>query len=62
MTTHRLRIVQVFRVERQIIVEVEAPDPQSAIDHQMEEDAPHSNDPRWKSQWTIENEHIELAR
>jgi hypothetical protein len=62
MTTHRLRIDQVFRVERAIIVEIEAPDPQSALDHQMEEDAPPPDHPRWTSQWTLENEDIEPAR
>jgi len=61
MTAHSLQIVQVFRVERTIILSVEAPDEQAAIDRQSEGDAPAFDDPRWRASWTLENELIEPA-
>lgn len=58
MTSHKVRIVQVFRVEREIIVAVDAPDMQTAIDVQEESDAPGFDDPGWQSSWTLENEAV----
>lgn len=58
MTFHQVRIVQVFRVEREIIVTVDAPDMQTAIDIQAENEAPGFDDPGWQSSWTLENEEI----
>lgn len=62
MTLHRIRIVQVFRVEREIVITTEATDMQSAIDGQSESAAPGFNDRRWVSSWTLENEEVEPAR
>ncbi|WIW89616.1 hypothetical protein K3M67_06570 [Sphingobium sp. V4] len=61
MTAYSLQIVQVFRVERTIVVTVEAPDEQTAIDWQSEGDAPAFDDPRWRASWTLENELVEPA-
>lgn len=58
MTPHQVRIVQVFRVERQIIVAIDAPDIQTAIDIQAESEAPGFDDPGWQSSWTLENEAV----
>ncbi|WP_336963692.1 hypothetical protein [Sphingobium aquiterrae] len=61
MTSHEIRIVQVFRVERAIVVSVDAPDCQTAIDIQSEGDVPSFADVRWGSLWTLENEQVEAA-
>ena len=61
MTAHTLQIVQVFRVERTIIISVEAPDEQVAIDRHSEGDSPAFDDPRWRATWTLENEMVEPA-
>jgi len=61
MTAHSLRIVQVFRVERTIILTVEAPDKQAAIDLQSESDSPAFDDPGWQAIWTLEDEQVEPA-
>ena len=61
MTIHNIRVVQTFRVVREIVVSADAPDIQAAIDMQSETDAPAFDDPRWRSSWTLENELIEMA-
>ncbi len=61
MTAHNLRIIQVFRVERAVILPVEAPDEQSAIDRQSEGDAPAFDDSRWQTTWILKNEQVEPA-
>lgn len=61
MTAHGLRIAQVFRVERTIILTVAAPDEQAAIDRQSEGDSPAFDDPRWRASWTLEHELVEPA-
>lgn len=58
MTPHQVRIVQVFRVEREIIVAVDAPDIQTTIDIQEEREVSGFDDPGWRSSWTLENEEI----
>ncbi len=58
MTSHKVLIVQVFRVEREIIVAVDPPDMQTAIDVQEESHAPGFDDPGWQSSWTLENEAV----
>lgn len=58
MTAHDIRVVQVFRVEREIVITVEAPDVGTAIETQSESDAPAFDDPRWRSSWTLENEEV----
>jgi len=61
VTAHRIRIVQVYRVEREIVVELDAPDAQTAIDIKSAQDAPAFADRRWQSNWTLENEEVEAA-
>ncbi len=61
MTTHQIRIVQVYRVERAIIIDVEASSLAAAIDLQSDADAPAFSDPRWRSAWSLENEDVEAA-
>lgn len=62
MSTHQVKIVQVFRVAREIVIDVEAVSKADAVQYQMEQDAPSSSDPRWKSEWTLENEEVFPAR
>lgn len=61
MTSHDIRIVQVFRVEREIIIAVKALDVKTAVEKQSESDAPAFDDPRWRSSWTLENEEVGAA-
>lgn len=61
MRSHEIRVAQVFRVEREIVVSVEAADLQAAIDVQSENDAPAFDDPRWRSTWTLENEEVTVV-
>lgn len=61
MKSHRIRIVQVFRVEREIVIDINAPDAKAAIEMQSENDAPAFDDPRWRSSWTLENEEVDAA-
>lgn len=61
MTSHKVRIVQVFRVEREIVVSIEAADLQAAIDMQSECNAPAFDNPRWRSTWSLENEAVTVA-
>ncbi|UWU26003.1 hypothetical protein N2601_32255 (plasmid) [Rhizobium sp. CB3060] len=51
-------VTQVYRVERTILVEVEAEDEESAIEQQSQEAAPDFDDPGWKSGWSLENEAV----
>jgi len=61
MISHDIRIVQTFRVEREIVIAVEARDLQTAIETQSESDAPAFDDPRWRSSGTLENEEVATA-
>ncbi len=61
MPSHTIRIVQVFRVEREIIIAVDAPDLHTAIELQSENSAPPFDDPRWRSSHTLENEQVDIA-
>jgi hypothetical protein len=59
---HRIRITQVFRAERQIVISVRAPDVETAVETQSGDEAPAHDDPRWKeSSRTLENEAVEPA-
>lgn len=61
MTTHRIRIAQVFRVEREILVDIEAASLFGAIELQSQGDGPAFGDPRWESRWSLENEGVDPA-
>ncbi|SNS68808.1 hypothetical protein SAMN06295912_11286 [Sphingomonas laterariae] len=62
MKSYQLRIAQVFRVEREMVVAVEAADLQAAIDLQSESDAPAFDDPSWRSTWSLESEEVSSAQ
>jgi hypothetical protein len=51
-------VTQVYRVERTILVEVEAEDEESAIEQQRQEDAPDFDHPGWRSGWDLQNETV----
>ncbi len=59
----KLRMTQVFRVERNIVMEVDAPDAPDAVErfYDGEIDTPNFNDPRWRTRWDLENEDVEPA-
>ena len=61
MRSHRVRVTQIFRVEREIVVCVEAQEVSAAIDLQTESEAPAFDDARWRSSWTLENEEVVAA-
>ena len=63
MSTHRIRIIQVFKTTRSIEIDVEAENE----DHALEEvssggvDTPEFEDPRWLTGWDLQNEEVEPA-
>jgi hypothetical protein len=62
MATHKVRITQVSRVERSIVVDVEADSIEEAIEMQQESDAPPLDDPRWTIDSSdLKNEEVEAA-
>lgn len=58
-----LRVVQVFRVEREILIEVDAEDDLAAVEQVQNgaTDIPEFDDPRWRAGWELHNEEVELA-
>ena len=50
-------IVQVFRVEREITVKIEAASPEEAVEIQELREAPSWNE-GWKSTWNLMNEEV----
>ena len=58
MSKHKVTIVQIFRAERRITVEIDAADRESAIEDLQsgEIDVPDFDDPRWVTGWDILNE------
>ena len=59
----KLKITQVYRVEREIVVDVEADDLESAIESVASGavDTPDFKDPRWKDGWDLRNEDVAPA-
>lgn len=59
----KIRVTQVFRVEREIVIEVDAEDELAAVDHVQsgETDIPGIDDPRWRAGWELQNEEAEPA-
>lgn len=59
----KLRVIQVFRVERAIRIEVDAENEDTAIELATigEIDLPDFDDPRWRTSWVLENEDVEPA-
>jgi len=61
MPKHKLLIVQVLRVERHIVVDVEADTLDAAIECQENDDAPPYEDPGWVGRVDLENETVEAC-
>lgn len=62
MPKHRIRIIQVTRVERSIVVDVEADSIEAAIEAQAESEAPSLDDSRWETiSDSLENEEVTAA-
>lgn len=58
-----LRVTQVFRVEREILIEMDAEDELAAVEQVQsgETDIPEFDDPRWRTGWELQNEDVEPA-
>lgn len=60
MGTHRIKITQVTRVERSIVIDVEADTLEDALE--QEADVPNVDDPRWTVERdSLENEEVTAA-
>lgn len=61
MGKQTVTIIQTFRTERRINVEVDAEDHESAIAefHSGSADAPAFDDPRWETEWNLQSEDYE---
>lgn len=61
MCKQTVTIVQTFRAERRITVEVDAEDRESAIEdfQNGNTDIPAFDDPRWKTEWKLQSEDYE---
>ena len=59
----KVRVTQVFRVEREILIDVDAEDEPAAVEQILngETDTPAFGDPRWRTQWNLQNEEAEPA-
>jgi hypothetical protein len=62
MPMQKIRITQVTRVERSIVIDVEAATMDEAVEKQSESEAPGHDDPRWTvDRDSLENETVEPA-
>lgn len=61
MSTHRIRIIQVFKTTRSIEIDVEAEDEDQALEEVLSGavDTPDFDDPRWLTGWDLQNEEVE---
>lgn len=58
MAQHKIRLTQVFRVERTMIVEAAGEDPFDAADTNALADSPGFDDPRWNETWSLQSEEV----
>lgn len=60
---HSVVVKQVYRVERSIVMEVDAETPEAALESvdSGEVDVPSFDNPSWKSGWDLQNEETEIA-
>lgn len=58
MAKHRLKVTQVFRVEKWITLEIEAEDLADAIDVFEAGSAPCSSLPGWTDRWDLQAEFV----
>ena len=59
MTMFAVKVTQVFRVEREIIVEVDADDEDEA--RESIDEVPNWDDDRWEEEWDLQNEEYEIV-
>lgn len=61
MSKQTVTIIQIFRTERLINVEVDAADHETAIEEFQSGSAevPAFDDPRWKTEWNLQSEDYE---
>lgn len=61
MSKQTLTIIQTFRAEHRITVEVDAADHEAAIEeyHSGSAGVPAFDDPRWKTEWNLQGEDYE---
>jgi len=61
MSKHKVTIVQIFRAERRITVEIDAADRESAIEELQSgaADVPDFDDSRWATGWGLQSEDYE---
>ena len=59
----KVRVTQVFRVEREILIDVDAGDRLAAVEQILsgETDIPEFDDPRWRTGWELQSEDAEPA-
>lgn len=60
--TFPVKVVQVLKATREIVVAVEADDLESAVEQQEEDAALDFDDPRWKTTWDLQHEEVSAAR
>jgi hypothetical protein len=58
MAKFNVRVRQVYRVEREIIVTIEADTPEEALEDQAANESPDFNHPDWRTGWELENEEV----
>jgi len=58
MTIFRVRVTQVFRVEKWIVMEVEAATREEALEKFEEGESPCSSLPGWQASWDLQNEEV----
>jgi hypothetical protein len=60
MQKFKVKIVQVFKATREVVVDVEAEDMERAVEalESGDLDGPSFDDPRWKTGWDLQNEEI----
>lgn len=61
MPKFRVKVTQVYRVEKWITVDVEADTADDAIETYASGDAPSSSLPGWEDHWSLQNEVVDLA-
>lgn len=61
MAQHKIRITQVFRVQRTMIVDAAGEDPFDATDNIALADSPGFDDPRWNDTWSLQSEEVAPA-
>ncbi|RIA46196.1 hypothetical protein DFR49_0729 [Hephaestia caeni] len=61
MPTFRVKVTQVYRVEKWITIDVDADNADGAIETCASDEAPCSSLPGWEDRWELQNETVEPA-